>query len=146
MNKKILAVCIFGIILLGLFVYYLRHPLSAKLSINNHTIYVDVAVTPQEKALGLGGRPSMLADHGMIFLYDHQAQFDFWMKGMEFPLDFIWIAGDTVADISPNIPVLTEGKIPTVKPKVPVDKILELNAGSIAAYNITVGDHVTFMR
>ena len=84
--------------------------------------------------------------HGMLFPYDHKEQFEFWMKGMTFPLDFIWIDGKTVADITENVQPPSGDVRPTiVKPMVAVDKILEVNAGTVARIGINVGDTVEFL-
>lgn len=84
--------------------------------------------------------------HGMLFPYDHKEQFEFWMRGMRFPLDFIWIDGKNVADITENVPPPLENERPViVKPLVPVDKVLEVNAGTVARIGIKVGDTVEYI-
>ncbi len=142
--KKIL---IAGIIILGIFTawYYSRNPLGPKVVINDHVIPVEVAVTPQEKSKGLGERDSLAADIGMLFPYDRKDRWQFWMKGMRFALDFIWIDGTTVADITENVAAPSgEINLPVYQPKVPVDKVLEVNAGLVKKYGIQIGDTVKF--
>ncbi len=143
--KRVVIIGIALIVLLfGL--YCFRHPLGAKVKIRNTVFTVDVAITNQQKGLGLGGRASMPADRGMLFPYDHKEQFEFWMKGMHFPLDFIWIDGKTVADLTLNIPAPVGDEQPIiVKPNVQVDKVLEVNAGVVARAGIRVGDPVEFI-
>jgi len=107
---------------------------------------VDVALTGQQKALGLGGRLSMPVYHGMLFPYDHKEQYEYWMKGMRFPLDIIWIDGDRVVDLSLNIPPPKGQEQPIiVKPSVPVNRILELNAGTATRIGIRIGDTVEYI-
>lgn len=133
-------------VFIGLGLYYYTHPLTAKIRIHNTVITVDVAATQEQKQKGLGKRPSMPEFSGMLFPYDHTEQFEFWMSGMQFPLDFVWIDGKTVVDISENIPHPKPGETPEiVKPRVPVDKVLELNAGSIKRFGIAIDDIVTFL-
>lgn len=134
------------IILLILFTiyFYWKNPLITKVIINSQTIYVDVAVTNPQKELGLGYRVSMPTDHGMLFVYDHREAYGFWMKGMNFPLDFIWIDGNTIKDITEDVPVYKNGTYSTINPKTPVDKILEVNAGTIKRLHIKPGDKVIF--
>ena len=94
---------------------------------------------------GLSGKDSLPPNHGRLFVYDHQEQYEFWMKGMKFPLDFIWIADHTVVNITENVPAPT-GLMPAiVKPYVDVDKILEVTAGTITKSGIKVGDTVQFI-
>ncbi len=142
--RKIVIVLLF--VLLGVVAaYYLRHPLGAKVKIGDHVIPVELAVTEDEKQRGLGFRPSLAPDHGMLFVYDHKEQFNFWMRGMQFPLDFIWIDGGTIAEITPNIPAPKPGEqLRVYTPKSEIDKILEVNAGMVEKYEIRVGDTVEY--
>ena len=144
MKRFLFVILVLIIVFLGW--YYLKHPLVAKVKIRNTVFTVDVAATEPQKQLGLGGRVSMPTDHGMLFPYDHKEQYEYWMKGMQFALDFIWIDGKTVADITPNIPFPEAGETPRiVRPNVPVDKVLEVHAGTIERVGIKIGDSVEFI-
>lgn len=126
--------------------YYRSHPLVSKVRINNTIISVDVAITDAQKQRGLGGRASMPMRSGMLFPYDHEEQFEFWMRDMLFPLDFVWIKNNSVVDLSYQIPPPTRHSKPMiVKPNMPVDMVLELNAGSITRFGIATGDAVQFI-
>lgn len=120
--------------------FYFRHPLSAKAVIHGYTIYLELAVTNTEKERGLGYRDSLPAERGMLFVYQNKDRYGFWMKGMRFPLDFIWITDDKVVDLSQNVGI----NAPPFSPRVPVDKVLEVNAGVIQSLGIHVGDTVQF--
>lgn len=108
------------------------------------TIYkIEVADTDDEKIQGLSGRDKLAADQGMLFTYATKDRYSFWMKGMRFPLDFVWIDGDTIADLTEDVPrPLIETYTPIVQPKVAVDKILEINAGEIKKQGFKIGDRV----
>ena len=67
-------------------------------------------------------------------------------NNLQFPLDFIWIDDNKVVDITENVPVLIQGTIPTIKPKEPINKVLEVNAGEIAAAHIQIGDTVYLQK
>ena len=144
MNAKLLMGV--GIILLVFGVYYRLNPLTPKVKVGKAVFTVDVAVIGAQKSKGLGGRISLDPNKGMLFPYDHTEQYEFWMKDMKFPLDFVWIRGKTVADIHERIAPPTSSEQPViVKPKVAVDKVLELNAGTVAKYGINIGDSVEFL-
>lgn len=67
----------------------------------------------------------------------------FWMNRMHFPLDIIWIDGDTVAEIAEHVPAPKFGEIPyTHVPKAEADRVLELNAGVVAELGLKVGDTI----
>ena len=114
--------------------------------IRGHEFPVELAVTPKERERGLGYRASLAPDHGMLFLFGVPAKYDFWMRGMQFPLDFLWIADKKIVEITPNVPAPAANEAPVqLTPKYPVDKILELNAGTAERYSIQIGDEVTFI-
>ncbi len=143
MKLYVIVIIVSILLLYGL--YYRKNPLIAKVRIGTHTFSVDVAVTSFEKMKGLGGRDSLASNHGMLFVYDHKEKYEFWMKGMKFPLDFIWIKDNTVVDLRENIPAPT-GLLPAiVKPDTVADKILEVNAGIIQSTGINIGDSVQFL-
>lgn len=145
MNRKLLFLLV-AVFAAAAGWYYLAHPPGAKVKIGTHEITVDLAVTRAEKEQGLGGRTTLGQNAGMLFVYDHKELFEFWMRGMLFPLDFIWIDGERVADITLNVPHPEAGEQPVVvKPKVAVDKILELNAGTVGRLGIAIGDTVVFL-
>jgi len=146
MNWKLLRFIILVCLILFSFWFYNAHPLTSTVTIHNTRFEIELAVTPAEKAKGLSGRTKMLPKHGMVFPYDHKERYDFWMKGMQFPLDFVWISDNLVVDITKNVlpPIGPDEHV--VKPKVPVNKILELNAGEVDQYNIQIGDTVTFNK
>ena len=139
----ILAVCLIGMFS---FWFYTRHPLNGTVTIKGTMFLVDLALNPLEKERGLSYRTSLAPKHGMLFVYDHREQFPFWMKGMNFPLDFIWLDGNTIVDITKNVQPANGLNMQVVKPSIPVDKILELNAGEVDQYNIAIGDTVLFNK
>ncbi len=147
MQPKIMILVIVGIVI-GLFSFwfYTRHPLSGTVKINDTLFTVDVAVTAIEKEKGLGYRQSLEPKHGMIFVYDHKEIYPFWMKGMNFPLDFIWLDGNKIVDITENVQPPNGLNMQVVKPMFPVDKILEINAGEVEKYGIKIGDTVLFNK
>ena len=118
--------------------------------IGDTKINVELADTPEKRGKGLGGRDSLDPNSGMLFTFDKPGKYQFWMKGMKFPLDFIWINGSRVADILPNIqppaPNEPDSQLDIYEPVTEVDKVLEVNAGFAASHNIKVGDSVEYLN
>lgn len=103
----------------------------------------EVAVTPEQQALGLGGRDySMRETDGMLFLFDPPTIPKFWMKGMKFDLDMIWLNGTTIVGIEKNVPKESFFTLKTFSPNQPVTAVLEVNAGVSDRHGIKVGDVV----
>jgi uncharacterized membrane protein (UPF0127 family) len=142
---KRISIIVFAIFIIGLLWYYRTHPLVSKVRIRGTIIKVEVAATEAQKQKGLGNRTHLPQDSGMLFPYDHKEQYNFWMKAMQFPLDFIWIDDKTVADITRNVPPKQGNTIPIVTPAVPVDTVLEVNAGVVDQLGIQIGDTVEFL-
>ena len=116
---------------------------TAKVIIGNNTWEAELAKTLVEKARGLSYRESLGKDKGMIFFFDPPSKESFWMKGMNFSLDMIWIRNNTVIDITKNAPPLKDSLRPLYySPKEPADMVLEVNAGQVDEFRVKIGDKV----
>lgn len=117
-----------------------------KISINNTSLFVEIADTDEKRTQGLSGRDNMPENGGMLFVFDTKNTYSFWMKDMKFSLDFIWINDTTIADISENIPPpgsdQKDSQLSLISPVSSVNKVLEVNAGFIHKKGIKVGDTV----
>ena len=119
---------------------------KVKVKIGQNELRVEVARTLAEQAKGLSGQTSLGEDEGMLFVFTNKQITTFWMKGMSFPLDFIWLADDKVVEIAENIQpppaAALEQNLPIYQPIVPVDQVLEVNAGWVARHGVKVGERV----
>jgi len=114
---------------------------------NRETIYLEIADDGSERSLGLSGRDKLATDGGMIFRLPHPQIPTFWMSGVKFPLDIIWIRDKVVIDLTPNIPApkdSDETKLQFYQPREPVDEVIELNAGMVEKLGITIGDRLNY--
>lgn len=149
-------IIIFGIILVifaGIVVYQLdtesenqsisQSP-SSTIKINDHVFKVELAQTPQEQEMGLSGRDSLAEDQGMLFLFEEEGYYNFWMKNMKFPIDIIFINDDRIVSIIKNAqPPESENVNPQIlKPEGVIDKVLEIKAGLSEEYGFKKGDRV----
>lgn len=68
---------------------------------------------------------------GMVFLFGKEKARTFWMRGMQFDLDIIWIKDGKVVKIDSGIPAPLEGENPVVVSSAPfeVDAVIEVPAG-----------------
>jgi len=115
-----------------------------QLTISNISLTVEVASKPADQTRGLSGRESLLPDHGMLFAFTEPDIYEFWMKDMKFPLDFIWIRNNTVVQLDHNIPAPSDNSEnpARVSPKQPIDTVIEISAGWLAKNSIKVGDRL----
>ena len=107
---------------------------------------VEVANTTATITKGLGERDAIGSD-GMLFVMPQRDIPSFWMYGMRFDLDFVWIDRDTVLDITENVQA-EQGAVPselkTYSPNGPVTHVLELNSGEVKKRGLKIGDRVQF--
>ena len=119
---------------------------QTKVYINGVRVNVEIADTQSLRSKGLGGRENLASSSGMLFIFERQDMYPFWMKGLKFPLDFIWIRGERIVDITENVSQPFEGQkdedLPIYTSKEPIDKILEVNAGFVAQHGIKIGDSI----
>lgn len=120
-----------------------------QIKINNTVVNVEVADTAAERSKGLSDRASLAEDAGMLFVFPEPKKYQFWMKGMKFPLDLIFIQNSKVVDIIKGATPAEERddlELTIYEPTVPVDMLLEVNSGFSDANNIKVGDRVYLIK
>jgi len=109
---------------------------------------VEVAKTEAQRNKGLMGRKELDKDNGMIFVFDKEGIYPFWMKNTLIPLDMIWIkenpstGSGQVVFISQNVQPCKSLICPSVFPNVKAKYVLEINAGIIEKINLKVGDEL----
>lgn len=114
-----------------------------QIQIGEKALTVELVNSSESRSLGLSGRTEIGAD-GMLFEFSEPAYHAFWMKDMQFDLDFIWIFQGKVVEITPNVPapkgVTSSQNLPTYAPAQPIDMMLEVVAGDAEAWGVQVGD------
>lgn len=119
---------------------------TSELIINGVAITVELADTPEKRRQGLGGRETLASNSGVLFLFEDLDKHAFWMKGLKFPLDFIWIREKRVVDIiknaAPPSPNQKDEDLPIYLPAVPIDKVLEVPAGFVDSAGVKIGDMI----
>ena len=113
-------------------------------TIHGETLLLELARTPRQQALGLGGRDSLGWGRGMLFLYDSPRFATFWMKGMRFDIDIVWIREGRIVGIAAFVPYPREegGEPVTVPAPELIDTVLEVPAGYARAKAWQRGDRI----
>ena len=101
-----------------------------------HRIDAQVAITPQQRSIGLMYRKDMPLHEGMLFVFEQPAVQCFWMKNTLLPLTAAFVGDDgtivTLADMKPQTTDShCSGK--------PVRYVLEMNQGWFAKKGIKAG-------
>ncbi len=109
-----------------------------KICLKDKCFNVEIADSNEERSEGLMFRDSLDLDKGMLFIFDEEGKYDFWMKNMKIPLDIIWINEDKEAVyVHKNTPPCPENVCFSVVPDKEAKYVLEINPGVI---DINIGD------
>jgi len=99
-------------------------------TINSHSFTVEVVKTTKDQEIGLTKYATLQPEQGMLFLFDKPNRYGFWMRGMQFPIDIIFIRNDVVVSFAENAQPLGDKEKPVIYyPESPSDKVLEISAG-----------------
>lgn len=146
--KKVLAFLSI-VILLGI-AYYVYQSLAGprlfkdlerrRISIGGRKYALYIADTEQRRLMGLSGINDMPFNQGMLFIFENPDTYGFWMKDMNFPLDFVYIKDSKVIELKENI---APGTFPQIfYPLAPIDAVVEFHAGQIQQSDVHIGDIV----
>lgn len=133
-------------ILFGIVIFLYKNHEQNKptwLVVNGNQISVEVPQTNEQRQRGLCCRDDLPDNSGMLFIYEKEGDYRFWMKDTRIPLDMIWINSEK------RIVHIEEGVEPSSYPAyfaspVPAQYVLEVSAGYARSENIKVGDSVSF--
>jgi uncharacterized membrane protein (UPF0127 family) len=75
----------------------------------------------------------------MLFEFSQDGKYQFWMKDMRFPLDFVWFKDDNVTEVMGNISYSSKD---ILSPGKPINSVLEINANYAQLCNIKIGDRI----
>lgn len=119
---------------------------KVEVKIGDQLIVAELASNSVTRARGLSGRASIGINEGMLFVFDNPGKHSFWMKGMNFPIDIIWINEDNIiVGIEKNIEPqkgAIDNLLKTYYPKEPIKRALELRAGRSDLFRAGIGDAV----
>ncbi|MBG6077495.1 uncharacterized membrane protein (UPF0127 family) [Polaromonas sp. CG_9.11] len=111
-----------------------------KLSAGMHVIDAQLALTPQERQIGLMLRKDMPQHEGMLFVFEQAAEQCFWMKNTLLPLTAAFVADDgTIVNTTDMKPETTDSHCSAK----PVRYVLEMNKGWFSKKGIKPGSKLS---
>ncbi len=145
-SRKFKAYFFPSIVLFVIFsAFYLKHLFSPKACFGSVCLYIEIARTQEERAKGLMFRNKLADDRGMLFVFEEDDRWGFWMKNTLIPLDIIWInRGGKVVDIVEGARPFPGDNPPTFRPVSKARYVLEANSGFAKKNSIKVGDSIQF--
>ncbi len=139
MKKMLIILGALGIVF---FLYFSEKekPKASQTCFNNHCYNLEIAKTPEARERGLMFRKNLDENSGMLFVFDQEGYYSFWMKDTLIPLDIIWLneKGEVVF-LSENVQPCQTDPCPLITPIHPAKFVLELNSGEIKNIGLKQG-------
>jgi len=108
---------------------------------NGVAINVDVALSRNQRRIGMQGRSYLGIDHGIFFIFPNSSSLSFWMKNTSIPLSIAFI--DNVGAIL-NIEDMIPNSLDPIESIGRAKYALETNQGWFIDNGIVPGDKITF--
>lgn len=108
-------------------------------------VRLELAISDRERELGLMFRDSLAEDAGMLFIFDSDAGWPFWMKNTFIPLDVLWLdRAGVIVDLRTDVQPCRRDPCPSYAPRAPARAALELKAGVATAHSLAIGQALRF--
>ena len=117
------------------------------LKIDGITLNIGVANTDAERMQGLSCKNGLSENEGLLFVFDTEGYYGFWMKDMNFPIDIAWLDKDKkLIHIESNVSPDTYRESPpkVFSPASPALYVLETSANFFQNHQIKIGDAAEF--
>ena len=119
---------------------------GGKVIFDNIWVNSEIVNTPEGRARGLMFHPKLTEKESMLFVYDSEGIYNFWMKNVYFPIDIIWIDSNfSIVHIIRNVPPCTKTRCQIYTPPVTARYVLEVTADFTEKYDIKAGDRVKIL-
>lgn len=115
-----------------------------KVRVSNFTVNAEIADTSLTQAKGLMGRKSLAENEGMLFLFDTEDYYGFWMFNMSIPIDIIFMdKNKIVVDILQNAQPCGLS-CESYAPKEKAMYALEVKANFTERHGVKIGSKIDF--
>lgn len=119
-----------------------RNDKSVKIS--NENLNAEVASTVEARNRGLSGRPCILPNQAMLFVFETPNQYKMWMKDMKFPIDIVWVSADhKVVAVERDVKPSTYPDLFANRDK-PAEYVIEMKANRSSELGINLGTPINF--
>lgn len=115
----------------------------ARTSMDCIALRLEVARSQTAWERGLMFREALPDNGGMLFIFPRTTYHQIWMRGMEMPIDVLFISAEhEIVSIRTHLPPCTTPQCTVYAPSEPVRYVLEVPAGFVDRYTVGVGDRV----
>lgn len=115
-----------------------EYRLDTTILVGEKTLRAEIANEPEAQVVGLSGRDCIPEEVGMLFSFQEQGRYPFWMKDMLFPIDIVWMDSDR------QVVTVTQNVQPSSYPKTftsssPAQYVLEIKADTAYGLGLRPG-------
>ena len=124
------------------------HPWSTELAtvkVGTDELQAEIADTSPLQARGLGYRNGLEPGTAMLFVFKEASVRTFWMKGMRFCLDIVWIENGMIVGAAESVcpmPGAPDADLPRYSSPADVQYVLEVPAGWLEMHAYGAGTPV----
>ena len=123
--------------------YALSQEALKKVCIKDACVRAEVVDTDAARQQGLMFRENLPQGQGMLFVFEAEGRYGFWMKNMKFPIDIIWIDQEKkIVDVKFDLSPCQEA-CEIFEPHAKALYALEVEAGFCRRNKIEIGDKVS---
>ena len=109
-------------------------------------VIAELAVTEAERQRGLMFREELKEDQGMLFIFEREGIYAFWMKNMRFPIDILWLDKEKmVVHIESEVPPCPRDPCPSYAPSQAAQYVLELRSGWVKRHGLRLYERLDFI-
>lgn len=112
---------------------------------DGHVVHIEIANTDELRAQGLMYRDQLAPGDGMLFFFQSEGEYPFWMKNTRIPLDMLWIdSNHRVAHVKYEVPPCHADPCPSYPPHANARYVLEVFGGVAKQHGVKAGDVLRF--
>ncbi len=105
---------------------------------------MEIADNSYKRAKGLMYRKTMPKDKGMLFVFDSERRYSFWMLNMQFSIDLIWLdrnmrVVDITRDAMPSHSIFSSK---SYSPRSPAMYVIEACSGFASSSKLKLGNKI----
>ena len=106
---------------------------------------LEVADEDSERTRGLMMRTNMDMDEGMLFVFESESQYSFWMKDTLIPLDMVWLNSEKeIVYIYEDAKPCTADPCQIITPSASALYVIEFNSGVVQESAMAIGEKIEF--
>ena len=117
---------------------------TSKVCFTSTCVDVEIADTPESREKGLMFREHLDEGKGMLFIFEAEGYYGFWMKNTLIPLDMIWINSENEVVHIESAEPCKSVFCASYRTTSPAKYVLEVNSGFAKREGISVGSLATF--